>query len=201
MEQFPHHSPAAGAIMATSDITCEVNTKRWTTSEYHRIGEAGLLNDGHTELIDGEIYMMSPHGGRQAQVVSLLLRALQTAFGNDCHVRVQAPLHLSDSSEPEPDLAVIQGDPLDYPDHPTTALLVAEVSDSTFKFDRETKELLYAEASIPEYWLVNLKANEVEVRRQPASTGYLEVQVLKVGDHIAPVTLPNVQVAIGSFLP
>jgi Uma2 family endonuclease len=179
----------------------EITTKRWTTGEYHRLGELGLLDDGRSELIEGEIYMMSPQGGKHAQVVSLLLRVLQTAFGSGCHVRVQAPLHLSETSEPEPDLAVIQGDPLDYPEHPTNALLVAEVSDTTIRFDRETKELLYARASIPEYWLVNLKFNEVEVRRQPSSTGYLDFQMLQIGDSIAPVTLPNVQIAVSSFLP
>lgn len=179
----------------------EITTKRWTTDEYHRLGELGLLDDGRSELIEGEIYMMSPQGGKHAQVVSKLRRALQLAYGLENDVRVQSPLHLSDTSEPEPDVSVISGDPDEHPDLPTTALLVAEVSDTTLKFDRERKELLYARADIPEYWLVNLKADEVEVRRQPSATGYLELLTFAVGDEIAPVTLPHVPIPVSSFLP
>jgi Uma2 family endonuclease len=179
----------------------EISTKRWTTDEYYRIAELGLLDAGRSELIEGEIFMMSPQGGRHAQVVSRLRRALQLAFGLENDVRVQSPLRLSEASEPEPDISVIAGDPRDQTELPTTALLVAEVSDTSLSYDRERKELLYARASIPEYWLVNLKANEVEVRRQPSASGYLDIQTLTTSERIAPLALPNVEIAIGSFLP
>jgi len=179
----------------------EITTKRWTTNTYFRLGELGLLDDGRTELIDGEIIVMSPQGGRHAQIVSRLRRALQAAFGLENDVRVQSTMRLSETTAPEPDVSVIAGDPIDHPDLPTTALLVAEVSDSTIKFDREQKELVYARANIPEYWLVNLKTNQVEVRRQPTAAGYKEILTFEVGDQIAPVTLPGVQIAVVSFLP
>src|SRR5206468_4016924 len=68
----------------------------------------------------------------------------------------------------EPDAAVIPGAIEDYDrEHPRAALLVAEVSDSSLKQDRLTKGAIYAAAGIPEYWIVNLRDDCVEVRRQP----------------------------------
>ncbi len=55
-------------------------------------------------------------------------------------VRVQLPLDLSELSTPEPDLAVVSGRAEDYAAaHPTSALLVVEVADSTVLQERMTK--------------------------------------------------------------
>lgn len=66
------------------------------------------------------------------------------------------PLVVGDDSEPEPDLAIVPGTPRDYPDHPTSALLVVEVSDTTLALDRGQKRRLYAAAGITDYWVLNL---------------------------------------------
>ncbi len=46
-------------------------------------------------------------------------------------------------------------------------LRIAEVSDSTLKYDSEEKLSLYAESKIANYWIFNLKANCLEVYTQP----------------------------------
>jgi Uma2 family endonuclease len=85
------------------------------------------------------------------------------------HLRIQLPLVLGEYDEPFPDIAVVSGSPRDYLSlHPTTALLVVEVSEASLKTDREVKGSLYAKAGIPEYWIVNLKERVVEVYREPA---------------------------------
>ena len=48
----------------------------------------------------------------------------------------------------------------DSKQHPTTAQLVIEISDTTLSFDRGVKSRLYARASIREYWIVNLVDNQ-----------------------------------------
>ena len=53
-------------------------------------------------------------------------------------------------SEPQPDVAVFAGQLRSYADHPTTALLVVEVSDTTLSDDLTTKAELYATAGIAE---------------------------------------------------
>jgi len=70
---------------------------------------------------------------------------------------------------PKPDTAVVGGRIADYDRaHPTTALLVVEVADSSLKQDRPTKRTIYAAAGIPEYWIVNLPDDCVEIRRDRA---------------------------------
>ena len=58
-------------------------------------------------------------------------------FGEDCIVQCQLPLAIADDSEPEPDVAVVEGEIADYRDaHPSAALLVVEVADDSLRRDR-----------------------------------------------------------------
>jgi hypothetical protein len=48
-----------------------VQKHRWTVSDYHRMGEAGIFHeDSRVELIDGGIIEMPPIGGNHAGTVS-----------------------------------------------------------------------------------------------------------------------------------
>lgn len=85
-------------------------------------------------------------------------------------------------------------------EHPSTALLVIEVSDSTLRKDRR-KAALYASAGIGEYWLVNLGARTVEVYSSPDGDRYAEVHTLRVGDVLRPAALAGVEVAVAEILP
>jgi Uma2 family endonuclease len=94
---------------------------------------------------------------------------------------------LGSVSEPEPDVAVVPGALEDYVDkHPTEALLVVEVADSSLAKDRAQKRLLYARHGIPEYWLVNLIDQHLEVYRDPASGDYKSKTTLERSDTLAP---------------
>lgn len=180
----------------------EITLKRWTSEEFSHLGELGVLGSDRAELIEGDIFMMSPQGPRHAMVVSLLSQALQSAIGTGFHVRVQMPLQLERYSAPEPDVAVVAGTPRDYlTGHPTTAALIIEVSDSTLDHDQDTKQTLYARTGIREYWLVNLSAGLVEVRRNPSAEAYLDTQEIHAGEVLSPVAFPSVRIAASSILP
>ena len=156
--------------MSTPRGRTGVQTKRWTREEYERLLRLGVLDeDDRVQLIDGEIVEMAPQGPPHATAVGLTQRALQEAYGPGYHVRAQGPLTVSASSEPEPDVAVIRGDPRDYADeHPQTAALVVEVADTTGHFDRVRKGPIYAAAGISGYWVVDLPARVVDVYRDAA---------------------------------
>jgi Uma2 family endonuclease len=127
------------------------------------------------ELLDGEIIDMPPQKSRHATAVTLVAEALRTIFGPGATVRVQLPFCLDDRSEPEPDVAVVPGNPRDYRDaHPSRALLVCEVSDTTLAYDRGRKLAAYARAGIPEYWILDLTAETLEVCRKPEHSGYAQ---------------------------
>ncbi len=153
--------------------------RRFTTDEYHRLGEAGILRpDERVELIEGEIIRMNPVGGPHVMVQSRLLRDLTLAIRFAGDVIGQNPLILSDASEPEPDIAVLRtrADPKDRSKRRAVeALLVVEVSDTTYDYDKHIKAPRYAASGIPEAWVINVVTNTIEVFTNPSTDGYLEI--------------------------
>ena len=90
--------------------------------------------DERLELIEGELVMMAPHGSLHATAIGLVNRALTRVFGEDCIVQCQLPLAIADDSEPEPDVAVVEGEIANYRHaHPSAALLVVEVADDSLR--------------------------------------------------------------------
>jgi Uma2 family endonuclease len=109
---------------------------------------------------------------------------------------------VSDTSEPEPDLAVVRGSARDYVDqHPTSAALVVEVSDTSLDYDRTRKARVYAQAGIAEYWVVNIVAGVLEVHRDPGESGYRSVLTLRSGEAVAPLAGDGTPVAVADLLP
>ena len=92
-----------------------------------------------------------------------------------------------------------------YRDHPNTALIVVEVSDSSLGLDRR-KAGLYAAAGVPEYWILNLVARRLEVHRHPVADAeqefghrYEQVSALGEDQTIAPLARPEAKILIKKF--
>jgi Uma2 family endonuclease len=149
---------------------------RFTTAEYHRLAEAGILGeDDRVELIDGEIIDMSPIGRRHQACVDQLAERFFEALGRRAILRVQGSVRLSDLSEPQPDLAVLRRRSDFYAGSdaaPDDVLLIVEVADRTLHYDRDVKVPLYARARVPEAWVVDITGQRVLVYREPGSRGY-----------------------------
>jgi Uma2 family endonuclease len=184
--------------------------RRWTRREYETLVERGVFGaDEHLELLDGLLVVREPQGSRHAAVLMQVQAALQRAFGSDHHVRPQLPVALDDYSEPEPDLAVVPGRPLDYFDaHPEAPVLMVEIAESSLPLDRRRKGSLYARAGIAEYWVVNLVDVVLEVYREPLRSRaarygwrYREVSLLRRGDVVSPLRAPGVAVPVSDLLP
>ena len=188
------------AIATTA--TERVELHRWTRQDYHRMAVAALLRpDERTELVDGVIYTMSPHGAYHAMALLAVLEALRPLFP-DLVLRPQLPLALGESSEPQPDIAVVAGDYRSYrKEHPTTALLVVEVADSSLRHDRLRKLPLYARAGVPDSWILDLAGEALEVYRDPAGGTYRARTVLRKGDRISPLSCPDADLAVADLLP
>ena len=179
------------------------NDHHWTREEYERRIEEGFFRPGErVELVDGVLYEMSPQNGPHADCVSLILYALLPLFTSGCHLRVQMPLALGLDSEPEPDIAVVPGPPGSYsPDHPTSAILVVEVAESSLPHDRKRKASLYARAGIPEYWVMNLVDWRLEVYRDPVNGEYRSSTVLRAGDSVSPLSRPQAKILVADLFP
>jgi Uma2 family endonuclease len=187
-----------------------LKSRRWTRLEYERLVEQRVFQPGeHLELLDGVLVVREPQGTRHAAAVAAARELLAGAFGPGHHVRGQSPVALDDTSEPEPDLAVVRGAPWDYrDDHPSTPLLVVEVADSTLALDRRYKRGLYARAGITEYWIVNLVDLVLEVYREPVPSSssphrwhYQHVQFLGREAAISPLNAPAAPIAVAGLLP
>ncbi len=181
-----------------------VQLKRWSREEYDKMIEAGVFApDERVELVEGDIIQMTAHNARHASAMRAAEEALRVTFGRAFDVRVQLPLALGPDSEPEPDVAVVRGHWRDYVNaHPTTALLVVEISDSSLDFDRRRKARVYALAGIPEYWIVNLADRVLEVHRDPgADVGYQTQQRLGADQAISPLATPSANIAVKDLIP
>jgi Uma2 family endonuclease len=170
-----------------------------TRSEYDRMIALGLFQDERVELRQGTLVKLSPQLAPHASTIRKLSRLLMEQLQGQFELSIQSPLALSDDSEPEPDVAVVPIGNYDT-EHPRTALLVIEVSDSTLRKDRR-KATLYASAGIGEYWLVNLGARAVEVYSSPDGDRYAEARTLRAGDVLRPAALASVEVAVAEILP
>jgi Uma2 family endonuclease len=143
--------------------------RRLSAEDYHRMIEAGILGeDDRVELLEGVIVEMSPQGPKQAKLIQRLCDPTFAKVPPDLVIRCQLPLTLSRDSEPEPDVSVVRrADAMSDASHPTTAALVFEVAGESLQKDRLTKSVLYAGAGIPEYVIVNVEQERLEVHRDP----------------------------------
>ncbi len=180
-----------------------VEMRRWTRDEYERMISAGLFAAGERlELVDGEILQMTPQGSLHATAVQLTQDALRAAFGFGFTIRAQMPLAIDPHSEPEPDIAVVPGNPRDYRNsHPFSAALVVEIADTTLEYDRQRKGNLYARNGIKEYWIINLNDRCVEAYRNPVQRSYASSQVFLPGNDISPLARPEAKIAVADILP
>jgi Uma2 family endonuclease len=173
--------------------------RRFTRAEYYRMAEVGILGRrDRVELIRGEIVEMSPIGPRHSAFVDNLNRLLVRRLPDDVIVRVQGPVALADDTEPEPDLTVLRRRAVPYKDREAwaeDALLVIEVAESSLAYDRSTKLRLYAEAGIPEYWVVDCTAETVEVHRGPGPDGYREVGLVRGAATMRLQAFPDVELS------
>lgn len=176
-------------------MTAELTRVRFSVADYHRMAEAGILDeDDRVELIDGEIVSMSPVGVRHSGTINRLNKLLVRTLGDAAVVAVQNPVQLTDDTEPEPDLAVLlPRDDFYTTAHPLPAdvLFLIEVADSSLLADRRVKLPRYARAGIRESWLVNLEAGAIERHTDPGQEGYREVVTLAHGRRLASTAVPG----------
>lgn len=176
---------------------------RFSVDEYYKMIELGILKDYEkAEIIEGELIQKMPIGDRHAYVVDVLNRMFVKRVSEDVWVRVQNPLRVSDYNEPEPDFVLADLTKYDGKRHPSPAetFLVVEVSDTTLKYDRDTKLSLYAEAEIPEVWIVNLKNDIIEIHRKPSNGIYQIAQIFNKGEVAKSEILPHLEIEVDKVL-
>ena len=178
--------------------------KLFTTTEYHRLRETGFFKeDDRVELLDGEIIAMSPIGPKHAGCVIRLITYLSRKVGRHALVNAQNPVWLNEYSEPQPDIALLKPREDFYMNsHPTPedTLVAIEVADSTLEGDRQIKLPKYAQAGVPEFWLVDLVNNRIEVHALPNEGVYQEIRIVLRHQNVVSRTLPQLKLKASDIL-
>jgi Uma2 family endonuclease len=172
---------------------------RLTVEQVHAMVDAGILRDGEPiELIDGILVRKdrseqgeppSTIGKKHNLAIKLLLSLDRELAAAGCHMQAQGPICLPPRDEPEPDGAVLRGEPRAYADRLPTAddaTAVFEIADSSLAYDRTIKLALYARAGIAQYVIVNLRQGCLEVHEAPrADLGrYEQTRLLRAGERL-----------------
>lgn len=187
-----------------------LRAKRWTRLEYERLIDLGAFRSGdHVELLGGNLMVCEPQGTPHMTGIRMAEEVLRRVFAAGWEVRTQAPVALDEESEPEPDVVVAPGSFRDYRHaHPAQPVLLVEVAEASLESDREHKGSVYARAHVPEYWIINLADNILEVYRDPIvdSTAlfgwrYGSISRLGAGDFVSPLAADQVCVAVADLLP
>ena len=190
-------------IVAPAQTTAAL--RLWTVKDYHCMVDAGILQpDESVELIAGQILRkMSPQNSRHSAAITRTDRLLRQRLGGQVLVRLQLPIELHNYSEPEPDLAIVQPDPLDYDDrHPTATnvYLIIEVSDSTLTRDLDLKAKDYAASGIKDYWVLDVNKRQLHVFRHPTAAGYQSEQIFSAAQFVVPLRFPDCRIGVAEML-
>jgi Uma2 family endonuclease len=176
---------------ALGELTARASVVPITIEQYQRmIDERIVAEDSSVELLRGMLVRKDrsvlgedPMGHSPLHVLIVsLLTALSIRISNDRrHLKIQLPIACPPDGAPEPDGSIVRGMPRDYLDRlpgPGDIYCVIEVAHSSLDRDRDDKLPIYAEASIPQYVLINLQNNTIEIYSDPdADTGVYRTKV------------------------
>jgi Uma2 family endonuclease len=202
------HRKGTDTIALMADY--ETRTRRFTRTEYERLIELGAFQpDDPIELIGGQLMVAEPQGAPHYTAIVKTARALTEAFGPGWYVRSEGPIGLDEDSEPEPDVAVVPGEPDDYARaHPSRPVLTVEVAESSLRADRQHKGSLYARAGLPDYWVLNLVDRVLEVYREPIPDSaapfgwrYSRSEAFDASARVSPLAAPGSSIPVWRLLP
>ena len=195
-------TPVPTAATPANATATAAERRRFTVDELYIMDEAGIFDDERIELLDGEIFIMPPIGDPHADGTDRLGSYLIYRLYGRARVRVQGHVRLNDYSLPQPDIAVLRLRDDYHRAAPTPAdvLLLIEVADSSLESDREAKLPRYAAAGIPEVWIVNLRAREVETYADPVDAVYRNRRAVTANGRVSPKAFPDVVLTVGNFM-
>ncbi|MBS0017729.1 MAG: Uma2 family endonuclease [Arthrospira sp. SH-MAG29] len=179
-----------------------LSTLKWSLDDYHHMIKTGLLVGRPVELLAGEIVKMSPEGESHAFFSRAAGSYLTRILGDRALVSPAKPITLPNDSEPEPDIAIVASLGREYLSHhpyPENIFWVIEYANSSLQKDKTVKYHLYAEAGIPEYWLVNLQTGELIINREPRGREYGSKMTLTSGE-VSPLAFPDLTIPVAAII-
>jgi Uma2 family endonuclease len=192
---------AVAVTLTTDDASgVQLRPRLFTAEEFERLVETGIFGETErVELIEGQIVEMNPIGPDHFWGVNDIVEIFRHI--DSVVLSVQNPIRLAPRIQPQPDLVLLRREAprrrVALPEH---ALLVVEVADSSLEDDRRIKAPLYSLAGIPEYWIVDIKGQRVEVYSEPSAAGYRASRFYLRGESLSPAFAPDMTVAVDAIL-
>lgn len=182
-------------------MTGNLPFRQFSVDDFAKMLATGILGeDDRVELIDGTICTMTPVGPWHCGVVALLIAVLSGGWGV---VNAQNPIRLTDHTEPQPDLWLARPRRDCYKNshpQPEDLLLLVEVAESSLEYDRDEKIPRYAQAMIPEVWLVDLRHGEIIQFWLSDGTAFQHQKQHRTGDTLASRAVPGLQINVADIL-
>jgi Uma2 family endonuclease len=186
-------------------MATEISKRLFTVEDYYRMADAGiLLPKDRVELIRGEVIAMSPIGRLHGAAVVRASNALFALVRGHALVSVQGAVRLDQYNEPQPDIVLLRlKDDFYASGHagPNDILLIIEVADSSFPYDRNIKGPLYAETGVVEYWIADIQNDCVWAYSDIQDNAYGVTRQFRRGDSIEPKLLTGCPIPVDVLLP
>ena len=177
--------------------------RRFTVDEFLAMDQAGIFHpEERIELLDGEVCVIAPVGVACAHGIDTVGRELIYRLHERVLVRVRGPVQLDDLNLPIPHSAVLRLRDDYHRAHPTPAdvFLIVEAYDNPIQFDHKGRLSRYAAAGIPEVWIANVPARQVEAFHDPVDGAYQSSRIVPADGQISPRAFPDVVLTVGGFL-
>lgn len=190
----------AVTLTAENASSVQLRPRPFSIDDVEAMVRAGILRgDERIELIEGQIVEMHAQGTRHIWAVSRVTRTF--ARRDDVVVTSQSTFEIDGRSGPEPDVTVLRADTSQHR-RPSaeTALLVIEVADTSLNYDRNVKAPLYARAGVPEYWIVDLNGERIEVYSEHSEAGYRARRLYLRGESVSPGFASDLSIAVDEIL-
>lgn len=185
--------------MTAHDLLDTRTKHRLTADEFLLLDDAGAFGDRRTELLEGDVFYMSPKHRPHARMMSEMVVALSNALarqGDGLSVLADISVRLSNHNVPEPDLVITDAAEGEGILPLSAARLVIEIADSTLATDLGRKAELYAEAGIAEYWVVDLSGQRLHQMWSPGEGGYAQRRKIALGGQVEAVTVERLVVTV-----
>ncbi len=160
--------------------------------------EAGYFGEARVEIIGGELLTGLPEKPIHDEAVSLVHNGLMTSERDGVTVYCRNYIELPLGDALQPDVCVV-GEGTDAEGE--QPLLIVEVAVATLRRDRTLKAELYAAAGVAEYWIVNPRAGQIEVRRDPSGSEYVTHMVVEGDERVSPLFAPDLRLPVASLTP
>lgn len=176
---------------------------QWNADQFESLFSMGLLEHGRYELLEGDVVKKMAIKFRHARIITRLLLYFHRFCHEDALVSAFT-LAVSVHNMPEPDFAVLTTENPTLTERgyvrPEEVRLVVEVGDSTVDTDLSTKAGIYAGASIPEYWVIDVTGRRLVVHDSPVAGSYTRIVEYAETDTVAPVFAPVETTLVSSLL-